>query len=245
MSHPSNQIQSTYDNQYKIENSEWRSLGGKQKSENIIRLCKNVSKSKVIDIGSGDGAVLNWLDKLKFSENITSIEISDSGIEAIKTRDLNSIKEIKKFDGYEIPYSNKDFNLALCSHVIEHVEHPRVLLREIARVSELQYFEVPIDFSFFVDKKIKHYLNYGHINIYTPSLFKFLLKSEGFEILNEEFLFTNSETIDFQFKNKYKRRIIQKLKNFIVSITFLRKIKPNAYSVLCSHKGNSLEIFKS
>ena len=245
MSHPSNQIQTTYDNQYKRESSEWRNLGGKQKSANIINLCKGVNKQKVIDIGSGDGAVLFWLDNQNFSENISSIEISDSGISAIKARKLDSIKEIKKFDGYTIPYKDKEFELALCSHVIEHVEHPRILLREIARVSDKQYFEVPIDFSFFVDNKIKHYLDYGHINIYTPSLFKFLLKSEGFDILNEEFLFTNSEIIDFQFKNNFKRRIIQKIKNFLVSITTYRKIKPNAYSVLCRHNGNSLEIFKS
>lgn len=243
MSQASNQISDTYNQQYLNESSEWRDLGGKQKSGNIINLCAKYASKKTLDIGSGDGAVLSWLDKRKFTNKLSSLEISDSGIEAIKARNLTSLEDLKKFDGYHIPYDNKSFELATCSHVIEHVEHPRLLLREIARVSDVQYFEVPIDFSFFVDEKIKHYLDYGHINIYTPSLFKFLLKSEGFEIIGEEFLFTSNELINFQFKNNLKRKLTQKLKNLIVSMTPYKKIKPNAYSVLCKHNGNKLSIF--
>jgi ubiquinone/menaquinone biosynthesis C-methylase UbiE len=243
MSQASNQISTTYNEQYLNESSEWRDLGGKQKSSNIIDLCAKHSSKKTLDIGSGDGAVLYWLDKRNFTNNLSSLEISDSGIAAITARNLGSLKEVKKFDGYKIPYEDKSFELATCSHVIEHVEHPRLLLREIARVSEYQYFEVPIDFSFFVDEKIKHYLDYGHINIYTPALFKFLLKSEGFEILDERFLFTSDELIEFQFKNNLKRKYMQKLKNFIVSLSPYKKIKPNAYSVLCKQNGNKLSIF--
>ena len=243
MSQASNQISATYNEQYLNESSEWRDLGGKQKSSNIIDLCAKHSSKKTLDIGSGDGAVLSWLDKRKFTDNLSSLEISDSGIAAITARNLASLKEVKKFDGYHIPYDEKSFELATCSHVIEHVEHPRLLLREIARVSDYQYFEVPIDFSFFVDEKIKHYLDYGHINIYTPALFKFLLKSEGFEVIDERFLFTSDELIEFQFKNNFKRKLIQKIKNLIVSITPYKKIKPNAYSVLCKHNGNNLSIF--
>lgn len=243
MSQASNQISATYNQQYLNESSEWRDLGGKQKSSNIIELCKNLKGKKTIDIGSGDGAVLAWLDKRNFTDNLNSLEISDSGIDAIKARNLPSLKSVQKFDGYNIPFENKTFELATCSHVVEHVEHPRLLLREIARVSEYQYFEVPIDFSFFVDEKIKHYLDYGHINIYTPALFKFLLKSEGYEVIDESFLFTSQELINFQFKNNSKRRLVQKLKNFLISLTPYKRVKPNAYAVLCKHNGNGLSIF--
>jgi ubiquinone/menaquinone biosynthesis C-methylase UbiE len=243
MSQASNQISDTYNQQYLNESSEWRDLGGKQKSSNIIDLCAKHSSKKTLDIGSGDGAVLAWLDKRNFTNDISSLEISDSGIEAILARKLSSLKEVKKFDGYNIPFEDKSFELATCSHVVEHVEHPRLLLREIARVSQYQFFEVPIDFSFYVDEKIKHYLDYGHINIYTPALFKFLLKSEGFEIIDERFLFTSDELIEFQFKNNFKRKLTQKLKNLLVSMSPYKKIKPNAYSVLCKHNGNKLSIF--
>lgn len=243
MSQPSDQIKETYNNQYLNENREWRNLGGKQKSQNIINLCSQIKFKNVLDVGSGDGAVLNFLDKNNFCDEITSIEISDSGIEAIKEKQLKSLKNVQKFDGYKIPFSDNVFDLALCSHVIEHVEHPRILLREIARVSKYQYFEIPIDFSFHVDMKLKHYLDYGHINIFTPSLFKFLLKSEGYEIIDEKFLFSSKELVKYQFKNNKKRYYIQLFKNFIISKTFIRKIKPNAYAVLCKNDGKKLIIF--
>ncbi len=239
----SENVQSTYDNQYKNSDAQWRNMGGKQKAGNIERLCQSLNAKSVVDIGSGDGAVLSFLDKAKFSDNISSLEISDSGIEKIKARMMGSLKEVKKFDGYNIPYDNKTFDLAMCSHVLEHVEHPRLLLREIARVSEYQFFEVPIDFSFFVDKKLKHYLDYGHINIFSPALFKFLIKSEGFEVIKEEFVFITNDQIRFAYKGKPLKIAVQILKNFIINLTPYRKVKPSAYTVLCKHDGKGLNIF--
>lgn len=239
----SDNVIAKYASQYESMDSEWRQLGGKQKSGNIIRLCKSLGAESVVDVGSGDGAVIDFLDKNNFCPNIYSLEISESGIQKIKSRNLKTLREVKLFDGYTIPFNAKQFKLSLCSHVIEHVEHPRTLLREIGRISEFQFFEIPIDFSFFVDKKTKHFLDYGHINIYTPSLFKFLLKSEGFEIISEEFLFTNDDIIKFQFKNEPLKYWKQKIKNKLVSLTPYRKIKPNAYAVLCKHSGKKLDIF--
>ena len=239
----SENVQSTYDNQYTNSDAQWRNMGGRQKAGNIMRLCGGLKAKSVVDIGSGDGAVLSFLDKAGFSDNISSLEISDSGIEKIKARQMASLKEVNKFDGYKIPYADKTFDLAMCSHVLEHVEHPRLLLREIARVSDKQFFEIPIDFSFFVDNKIKHYLDYGHINIFTPALFKFLLKSEGFEVISEDFVFITSDQVRFAYKGKPLKIAIQLLKNFIIRLTPYRKVKPSAYTVLCKHDGKGLNIF--
>lgn len=235
-------LKEKYSAQYESMDEQWRYLGGKQKSSNIIKLCSKLKPKSMIDVGSGNGAVIDFLDKANFCPEIYSIEISESGIEKIRSRRLNALKEVKLFDGYKIPYPDKQFELATCSHVVEHVEHPRTLLREIARVSNYQYFEVPIDFSFFVDKKIHHYLDYGHINIYTPALFKFLLKSEGYEVLAEDFLFNSDELLRFQFRNQPMKYLIQKLKDTIVGMTPYKRIKPGAYAVLCKHSGKHLEI---
>lgn len=243
MKNVSDNLKEVYDNEYSAEDTKWRDLGGKQKALNLIEITKGLDFEKVVDVGSGDGAVLEWLEKQNFKHDINSLEISESGKKVIETRNLKSVKEVKIFDGYNIPFSDKQFNLALCSHVIEHVEHPRILLREIARVSDYQVFEVPIDFSLNVDSKIKHYLAYGHINIYTPALFKFLLKSEGFEVIKEKFVFYDDEIIKMATKSPIKYYKL-KFKNFIVkSIPILKKTKPNAYTVLCKHNGESLKIF--
>jgi len=238
----SSAIQNVYDQQYVNSDAQWREIGARQKADDIIKLCQKFNFQKVLDVGAGDGTVLKELDSRGFTEHLHAVEISGSGIEKINQRGLKSLREVKLFDGYTIPYADKTFPLATCSHVVEHVEHPRLLLREIARVSEYQFFEVPIDFSMFVDRKIEHFLSYGHINIYTPALFKFLLKSEGFEVIDELFLFFSDEVVSYLMKD-WKQRLVYKTKAFLLENSPLRQVKPNAYAVLCKHKGEGVKIF--
>lgn len=236
-------ITAAYSGTYSTYDEKWRLEGARNKAANLISLCSSLQAKNMIDVGSGDGAVLSWLSKENFIPEIYSLDIAESAIQRLNERKLPQLKEVKQFDGYHIPYGDKKFELATCSHVMEHVEHPRLLLREIARVSEYQFFEIPIDFSFFVDEKISHFLAYGHINIFTPSLFKFLLKSEGFEVIKEDFRFYSDEVIRMTHASK-KKRLISHLKNRIVgAIPFLKKIKPNVYVVLCRKSADALNIF--
>src|SRR5207253_875763 len=72
-----------------------------------------------------------------------------------------------------------------------------------------------------VDKETDHFLSYGHLNIYTPSLFRFLLKSEGFIIRNDlltdlpeevrKFIKLETGTLD-KLKQKLARKILSKEK---------------------------------
>lgn len=165
--------------------TEWRELGGKHKAANILSVCRNHSFSRVLECGAGEGSILKFLDASAAFPELFAVEISDTGVEQIRKRGLPRLKEVRKFDGYQLPYPDKHFDMAYCSHVIEHVEHPRVLLRELKRASRFQVFEIPLDYSVGVDADVQHFLSYGHISVYTPSLFKFLLKSEGYEIVQE------------------------------------------------------------
>ena len=200
-------LQSAYDEQYTDKMTEWRELCGKYKAANILKVCRNHKFTKVLECGAGEGSILKFLDASGIFPELHAIEISDTGVLQIQKRKLQRLKEVKKFNGYEIPYSDKEFDMVYCSHVIEHVEHPRILLREIKRISRFQVFEIPLDYSIGVDKNVKHFLSYGHINLYTPSLFKFLLKSEGYEIINDILTHTDKEVIRF---NWYKNMNLEK-----------------------------------
>ena len=182
----SEDIKKTYSNLYDDSIIEWRTKAAKYKAKNVVELSKEIKFNSVLEVGSGEGSILYWLSQWEFSENLNGIEISETGIELTKQKEIKHLKDIQLFDGYKIPFVDNHFDLLICSHVMEHVEHERVLLREIKRVSKYQIFEVPIDFSFYVDKKITHFLSYGHINIYTPGLFRFLLMSEKFKIKKDK-----------------------------------------------------------
>lgn len=96
-----------------------------------------------------------------------------------------------------------------------------MLIRGIIRVSEHQIFEIPTDFSLNVDKKANHFLSYGHINVYSPQTFRFLLKSEGLKIENYKNYLNEKEV--YNFMNR-KKSFIKKVKSRVKRI--LRKIIP-------------------
>lgn len=229
----SKDLKNNYDNQYSDKSEEWRRIGAKGKVDNIVKISKDLKFNKIIDIGAGDGNVLSVLSNINYCEEFCAAEISDSAIEQMKKKNIKGLKEIRQFDGYTLPFKDKEFDIAICSHVIEHVEFPRQLLREIKRISKYQIFEVPIDFSFNVDKKFNHFNSYGHINIYTPALFNFLLFTEGYEKLNHINALYSNEITSFQFKKtslKYWKIMLKKC--IWKSFPFLMKIKPNTYTVL-------------
>lgn len=178
-------LQATYDEQYTEASAAWREVGGKYKVRNLLDVCAGRRFDRVLDCGAGEGSLLKFLDAGGAFAELYAVEISDSGLAYIRKRRLPRLKEARKFDGYAIPYADQAFDMAYCSHVLEHVEHPRILLRELKRVSAFQAFEVPLDYSVGVDRNTQHLLSYGHINVFTPSLFRFLLKSEGYRILAE------------------------------------------------------------
>jgi ubiquinone/menaquinone biosynthesis C-methylase UbiE len=227
-------LKTKYDNYYSESESGWRMEGAKRKSENIFKvLSPDKSYDKVIEIGAGEGSILHFLDESDLIKSLSALEISTSGIEKIKERKIGKLQEVKIFDGYAIPYPDKFFDLAICTHVIEHVEHPRILLREIKRISKEQVFEIPIDFSHHVHKKADHFLSYGHINIFTPSLFKFLLISEKFTILKEHHSMFSLRIIRMSSKTKRIVFPVLLLKSLIWNIfPCLKKRRPNAYTVL-------------
>ncbi len=227
------ELKEMYDSQYSDQTEEWRRIGAVGKADNIIHLTTGFTFANLIEIGAGDGNVLAQLSQRKFCPNLTAAEISDSAIRQIEKKSIARLTEIKQFDGYCLPFANQQFDLAVCSHVIEHVEYPRKLLREIKRISRRQVFEVPIDFSLRVDEKFDHFNAYGHINIYTPALFNFLLYTEGFEIIRNKYALYRPEVLNYQYKKNspdYLRMMAKRL--LWKSIPKLMKLKPNTYTVL-------------
>ena len=242
----SNTIQEAYTNQYDESIIAWRTNAAKYKAKNIVDLAKTIPFDSVLEVGSGEGSILYWLSQWDFSKNLNAIEISKSGIEIIKSKNIQHLHDVLLFDGYKIPYPDNHFDLVICSHVMEHVEHERVLLREIKRVSKYQIFEVPIDFSFYVDKKIKHFLAYGHINVYTPSLFRYLLKSENFQVLKDKCYLYDDEVLRYTYKHNKSGFFLQKIKNTILKMfPYLLGIKPNSYAVLTTDSDQPLSIFET
>jgi len=251
-------VRAAYDAQYDEDMAAWRALGAKFKARNIREVCAGHRFGSVLECGAGDGSLLLQLARAGFCPELHAAEISRSGVAVIGRRDIPGLRSVARFDGYHLPYPDKRFDLAVLSHVLEHVEHPRLLLRELARVSRFQVIEVPLDYSPAVDTRVGHFLAYGHINIFTPALLRFLLLSEGFAILRDRYDPGHGEVDRFQryrlqgrprtLRAEARRRAVAglvALRRRLTPAAQRRERRFNAYCVLCEHGGGELSVLPS
>ena len=165
------------------ETAQKRAIAAEQTMGYLSGLLGNDRFDRLLDVGAGDGNVLAELDRRALARELYAIEISPSGIEAIEARHLPSVREAKLFDGYHIPYPDKHFDLAIAIHVLEHVEHERLLLSEMRRVARRVYVEVPLEHGIAIRRSIAAGRPFGHINFYTPATLASLLESSGLEVM--------------------------------------------------------------
>jgi SAM-dependent methyltransferase len=162
--------------------SEWRRIGAVGKVENILSLCETHPHRTVLEIGAGEGSIAHRLGELEFAQELHALEISKSGVAAIAARQVPSLVECRLFDGYAIPYADERFDLAILSHVVEHVEHPRKLVYEAMRVAHHVFVEVPTEDTLRLPRNFIAD-DLGHINYFSPTTIRLLLQSCGLEVL--------------------------------------------------------------
>jgi ubiquinone/menaquinone biosynthesis C-methylase UbiE len=248
-------LKSAYDSFYENRDETWRMLGAKYKVEHIIAVCKGYTYTKVLEVGAGDGSILKLLAEKNFAPEYHAVELSASGVERIREKDIAGLKSVQIFDGYHLPFGDDSFDLIILSHVLEHVEHERLLLRELKRVAKMCVIEVPRDYKAGVDNRIKHFLAYGHINVYTPTSLRYLLYTEGFDVVNDL-----TDTIAPEVTKFYTFTTLKKPKTFLsnlkidlehnikkaASSLFGKKTEEkfaNSYTVLCKKADKQPELF--
>jgi SAM-dependent methyltransferase len=135
----------------------------------------------LIDVGAGDGVVSAEIDRRKLASSIVAAEISPSGIERIKARTFQTPITVEQIDGYKLPFNDGRFDTAVCSHVIEHVEHERQFLSEIGRVAKELFLIAPLEGCLRgrVDRRM------GHINYYSPLSLANLVETSGFTVVGK------------------------------------------------------------
>jgi SAM-dependent methyltransferase len=160
-----------------------RAISALDALSNIHAVAGSAQFERVVDVGAGEGSLLQILDETNFARELYALEVSQSGVEAIASRRLKKLVEVRRFAGYEIPYADQFFDLAILSQVLEHVEHERMLLLELRRVARRLIVEVPIEHGLRIDRKIASGARYGHINYYLPETVLNLLQTSGLRVI--------------------------------------------------------------
>jgi ubiquinone/menaquinone biosynthesis C-methylase UbiE len=178
------ELKNNYEHYYDSGDSEWRRIGAVGKADNIVALSKKCPHDSILEIGAGEGSILKRLSELEFGEEYYALDISPSGVETIKNKQIPRLSGCSVFDGYDIPYGDNRFDIAVLSHVIEHVEHPRQLLYEASRVAKRLFVEVPLEDTVRAPSNFV-FDSVGHINFYSQKTIRKLLQSCNLRVLDE------------------------------------------------------------
>lgn len=83
------------------------------------------SKGKLLDVGCGDGTVLEWATKLGW--RTTGVEIDSAAVENARSKGLQVVEGTYE----KLSEIQEKFDCVVCLHVIEHVHNPIDLLERL------------------------------------------------------------------------------------------------------------------
>ena len=164
----------------------WRALGARSKAAHVRRLCERTKlrPRTVVEIGCGDGALLAALRGL--APVFDGFELSAPAAELAR-RALPDARRIEAFDGSEVPAEDDTYDLAILSHVLEHVPVPGPLLAEAARVAHEVLIKVPLEDNRSAARPAKREeaASIGHLHFFSRAAVRELVTSAGLEIQAE------------------------------------------------------------
>lgn len=101
---------------------------------------------KVIDLGCGDGSLIQILESN--CNKCKGVELSRSGVNVCRKKglDVNQGQIDTK-----LPFGDKEFDIAVCNVTIHMVMYPEVLIKEMQRISKKQIITFP-NFAFVVNR---------------------------------------------------------------------------------------------
>ena len=99
-----------------------------------------LKKSKVLDIGCGNGQLLKFLEKTKYI-NGQGIEISQKGVQECLTKGLSVIQGNADTD--LIHFSNNAFDYVILSRTLQATHKPKNVLTEMLRIGRKCIVSIP------------------------------------------------------------------------------------------------------
>jgi SAM-dependent methyltransferase len=167
----------------------WRALGARGKAEHAVALCARAGlvPGRVVEIDCGDGALLAELSRRALGRSLDGFELSAPAAAIARTRAIPRAGRIEPFDGLRVPAADSAYELAVVSHVLEHVPDPPALLAEARRLAPWVLVEVPLEANRSARRPAKRAeaARIGHLHALSRPGVRGLLARAGLEVVAE------------------------------------------------------------
>jgi 2-polyprenyl-3-methyl-5-hydroxy-6-metoxy-1,4-benzoquinol methylase len=165
----------------------WRALGAESKASHVVELLRRaeVRPQTLVEIGCGDGALLQAMAAAGVARTYDGFELSGPAAAIAAERAIPGVGRIEAYDGARVPAGDGAYDLAVVSHVLEHVLDPPALLAEAARVGRRVLVEVPLEANRSARRpaKVADARSIGHIQAFSREAIAALGAGAGLEIV--------------------------------------------------------------
>jgi SAM-dependent methyltransferase len=167
---------------------EWRTLGARTKADHVVELCRRVGlrPERLVEIGCGAGSLLAELRARAAAPALDGFDLSAPAVEIARGHGIPGVR-VEVFDGAHVPAADGAYDLAVVSHVLEHVPEPAALLAEAARIAAWVLVEVPLERNRSAARPAKRAAaaRIGHIQFFDREAVRALCRAAGLTIRAE------------------------------------------------------------
>jgi SAM-dependent methyltransferase len=149
-----------------------------------MKTLSNLEFSSLLDVGGAEGY------KAYVAREIFGVEVKNCDIseEACKRAEEIFGIDSDPADVHNLPYKDNQFDVLICSEVLEHVTDVRKALHELLRVAGgAIIITVPHEPKKVIESTIRKNLPHGHIHYFVKESFDFL-KKKGYHIFSKRII---------------------------------------------------------
>jgi SAM-dependent methyltransferase len=163
----------------------WRALGAEAKALHVLSLLElaDIEPARLADVGCGDGAVMTELRRRRPGLRLVGFELAERAVLLCRRRGLEAVL----YDGRSLPVAEGAFDAGVVSHVLEHVEDPVALIREVGRACRAVVLEVPLEANLSARRPSKRAgaEQVGHVQRFDRRAVRELVGAAGLECVRE------------------------------------------------------------